>query len=176
MLLRRVIVERLRKIVRCENGGALAELAIMVPFLALLLAGVCEIGRFFQTYTTLAKATRSSTRYLSNHTINALEVGRAVNLVVCGKLTCAGGDEIVKGVAGGPAIAAANVCIEATATTVTVRIPRTNDCNPVAGVDAPAGNSYNYQPIFNLGALLGNPTFTLGPKLSPRTTMFKPSI
>ena len=97
-------------------------------------------------------------------------------MVVCGKLTCAGGDEIVKGVGGGPAIAKANVCIETTATTVTVRIPRKSDCTPVVGVGAPAGNPYNYQPIFNLGALLGRPDFTLGPTLSPRTTMFRPAI
>lgn len=165
---------KLRKFVRSENGGAIAEFAILVPFLVVMLAAVTEVGRFFQTYTTLAKATRSSARYLSNHSINALEIDRATNLVVCGKLTCAGGDETVKGVRGGPNIAKANVCIETTATTVTVRIPRTNDCNPVTG--APAGNPYNYQPIFNLGALLGVPSFTLGPTLSPRTTMFRPAI
>jgi Flp pilus assembly protein TadG len=170
------LIRKSRKFIRTESGGALAELAIMVPFLVVMLAAVTEIGRYFQTYTTLAKATRSSARYLSNHSINAAEVTRAANLVVCGKLTCAGGDEIVKGVAGGPAIAKANVCIETTATTVTVRIPRTNNCNPVPGVGAPAGNPYNYQPIFNLGALLGNPGYTLGPQLSPRTTMFKPAI
>ena len=170
------LMQKLRKFGRSENGGALAELAIMVPFLVVMLAAVTEVGRFFQTYTTLAKATRSSARYLSNHSITALEVDRAANLVVCGKLTCAGGDEIVKGVRGGAAIARANVCIETTATTVTVRIARTNDCNPVAGVGAPAGNPYNYQPIFDLAALLGTPGFTLGPTLSPRTTMFKPAI
>ena len=175
-MIERHLIAKLKQLLRSENGGALAELAIMVPVLVLMLAAVTEIGRYFQTYTTLAKATRSSARYLSNHSINDAEVTRAANLVVCGKLTCAGGDELVKGVGGGPAIAKANVCIETTATTVTVRIPRTNDCSPVPGVNAPAGTPYNYQPIFNLGALLGNPSFTLGPKLSPRTTMFKPSI
>jgi len=165
---------KLRRFVRNENGGAIAELAIMVPFLVIMLAAVTEVGRFFQTYTTLAKATRSSARYLSNHSINAAELDRAANLVVCGKLTCAGGDEIVKGIRGGAAIAKENVCIETTATTVTVRLPRTADCNPVAG--APTGSPYNYQPLFDLGALLGVPSFTLGPTLSPRTTMFKPAI
>lgn len=162
---------RLRRLMGCDKGGALAELAIMVPFLAIMLAGVCEIGRFFQTYTTLTKATRSSARYLSNHSLTNTEIGRAVNLVVCGKLTCAGGDQIVKGIGGGAAIAPANVCIEATTTTITVRIPRTNDCNPVTG--APAGTPYNYQPIFNLGALMGQPSFTLALPISPRTTMYK---
>ena len=167
------MIEKLRKLIRCENGGALAELAIMVPFLVLMLAAVSEIGRYFQTYTTLAKGTRASARYLSNHSLNALEIGRATSLVVCGKLSCTGGDELVKGVGGGSAFSANNVCIEATTNTVTVRIARTNNCVPVAG--APPGTPYNYQPIFNLGALLHHP-FTMALPISPRTTMFKLNI
>ena len=169
-----VIVKRLLHLLRCERGGALAELAIMVPFLAVMLAAVTEVGRYFQTYTTLAKATRSSARYLSNHSINTLETGRAINLVVCGKLTCSGGDELVKGIGGGPAISASNVCIETTATTVTVRIPRAAGTCTQAGVGAdPNPLPYNYQPIFNLGAWMGDPTFTLALPLAPRTVMWK---
>src|ERR1044072_3391147 len=104
-----MIKRHLKQLIRSENGGALAELAIMVPILVLMLAAVSEIGRFFQPCPALAKATRSSARYLSNHSINAAEVDRAANLVVCGKLTCAGGDEIVKDVGGGPDIAKDNV-------------------------------------------------------------------
>src|SRR3954452_12358423 len=78
---------------RDERGAALAELAIMVPFLAVMLAGVSEFGRLFQTYNTLAKATRSSARYLSNHPVtDPNEKQKATNLVVCGKLTCVQGD------------------------------------------------------------------------------------
>jgi Flp pilus assembly protein TadG len=57
---------RIRQWFRKEDGGALAEFAIMV-FLVLMLAGVSEFGRYFQNYTTLAKATRNASRYLSNH-------------------------------------------------------------------------------------------------------------
>jgi hypothetical protein len=168
------LIKRIKNFGRSDYGGALAELAIMVPFLVVMLGAVTEIGRYFQTYTTLAKATRASARYLSNHSINTLEVSRATSLVVCGKFTCAGGDELVKGVGGGPAINADNVCIESTANSITVRITRTNDCNPVAGVGAGAGNPYNYQPIFNnLGALMGNPSFTLALPIAPRTTMYR---
>jgi Flp pilus assembly protein TadG len=168
------ILNRLRTLVRCERGGALAELAIMVPFLAVMLAIVTEVGRYYQTYTTLTKATRSSARYLSNHNLTTGEVNRAVNLVVCGKLACAGGDELVKGVGTGSPIAAANVCIEKpTATTITVRIPRTNDCVPVTGVNAPAGTPYTYQTLFNIGTLMGVPSFNFNLPISPRTTMFK---
>ena len=173
-----IIVKRLRTLIRCERGGALAELAIMVPFLAVMLAIVTEVGRYYQTYTTLAKSTRSSARYLSNHSLTNAEVGRAVSLVVCGKLSCAGGDELVKGVGTGPAIAAANVCIERNTinSTITVRIPRTNDCVPVTGVGAPAGTPYTYQTLFNIGTLMGIPSFNFGLPISPRTTMFKVQV
>lgn len=175
--LNNIILSRIRTLVRSEKGGALAELAIMVPFLAVMLAIVTEVGRYYQTYTTLAKATRSSARYLSNHSLTNAEVGRAVSLVVCGKLTCTGGDELVKGIGTGPAIAPANVCIEATAnSTITVRIPRTNDCVPVVGVGAPAGTPYNYQTLFNIGTLMGVPSFNFALPIAPRVTMYKLSV
>src|SRR5262245_32716383 len=93
-----IIVKRLRALVRSERGGALAELAIMVPFLAVMLAIVTEVGRYYQTYTTLTKSTRAAARYLSNHNLTNAEVARAVSLAVCGKLACTGGDELVKGI------------------------------------------------------------------------------
>jgi len=172
------LVKRLRTLIRSERGGALAELAIMVPFLAVMLAIVTEVGRYYQTYTTLAKSTRSSARYLSNHSLTTGEVARAVNLVVCGKLACSGGDELVKGVGSGPAISAANVCIERNTvdSTITVRIPRTNDCNRVLNVNAPAGNPYTYQTLFNLGTLMGIPSFNFQLPISPRVTMFKVQV
>jgi len=156
--------------IRCERGGALAELAIMVPFLALMLAGVCGVGRYFQNYTTLAKATRNASRYLSNHQLNAQEQGRAVNLVVCGKLACGGGDPpLVKG------ISSSNVCLESIGspkvTSVTVKIPYTAaDCTPMAG--AAAATPYTYTPIFNIGALLNVPSFSMALPIAPSTTMY----
>ena len=171
-----IIVRRLRKLGRCEHGGALAELAILVPFLAVMLAIVTEVGRYYQTYDTLTKATRVSARYLSNHSLTSGEINRAVSLAICGKLSCSGGDEVVKGVGGGPSIASTNICIESTAnSTITVRIPRTNDCNPIAG--APSGvTPYNYQPLFNIGSLMGVPSFNFALPIAPRTTMFKVSV
>ena len=172
-----IIVRRLKKLGRCEHGGALAELAILVPFLAVMLAIVTEVGRYYQTYDTLTKATRSSARYLSNHSLTNTEINRAVSLAVCGKLSCSGGDELVKGIGGGPAIASSNICIESSTanSTITVRIPRTNDCTPVAG--APTGVvPYNYQPIFNIGTLMRVPSFNFALPIAPRTTMFKVQV
>src|SRR5690242_13208723 len=119
-----VIVKQFKDLIRGESGGALAELAIMVPFLVLMLAAVSEVGRYYQNYNTLAKASRNAARYLSNHQLNATEMGRATNLVVCGKLACGAGDPpLVTG------ISSTNVCLESTGspkvTSVTVKIPYT---------------------------------------------------
>jgi Flp pilus assembly protein TadG len=145
---------------RNDDGGTLAELAILVPLLAIMLAAVSEFGRYFQTYSTLAKATRSAARYLSNHPLNDVEKDKARNLVVCGKLTaCAENEKLTA------AIATTSVCIETTGDpqveTVTVRIPRVaGDC----------GAPVNYVPIFDVGALLHN-GLTMALPIAPSTTM-----
>lgn len=167
-------ITAMRRWLRREDGGALAELAILIPFLAVMLAGVCEFGRYFQNYTTLSKATRTASRYLSNHELNATEIGRAQNLMVCGKLDCAAGDRSVI-----PGFSAANVCIERTLESpsspkvinVTVKVPRTSgDCTPMPG--AGAATPFVYTPIFNIGALLNNPSLSLALPIAPGTTMY----
>src|SRR5438045_8196434 len=116
-----IIFRKLRWFIRHDKGAALAELAILVPFLVLLMAAVSEFGRFFQKYTTLSKSTRTAARYLSNHPFPTSQ-NTARNLVVCGKLTCNGNDALVSG------LTTANVCIKSTASpkieTMTVNIPR----------------------------------------------------
>lgn len=157
----RTLNNRLRRFGNEDKGGALAEMAIIFPLLVILLAAVSEFGRYFQTYTTLAKATRTAARYLSNHPYNGTEVTRATNLVVCGKLTCAGGDELV------PGMTPAKVCIQTTGSpkiqTVTVKIPHV-----ASGCGAP----HVYQPIFDIGGLLHNPSFSLSIPVNPSTTMY----
>lgn len=148
---------------RREDGSALAELAILVPFLLVMLAGVSEFGRYFQKYNTLAKATRSGARYLSNHTYDPTEQDRAKNLVACGTLTC-GSTRVV------PGIEPTDVCIQyfypagsPKPETVTVSIPRTSG----GGCGAPV----TFTPIFDIGALL-NSNFTMALPISPSTTMY----
>jgi len=164
------MLNRLRQWFRKEDGGALAEFAIMVPFLALMLAGVSEFGRYFQNYTTLAKATRNASRYLSNHDLNATEEARAVNLVVCGKLACGAGDApLVKG------LSSSNVCLESTGSpkvlSVTVKIPYASaNCTPMDG--RAAATPYTYAPIFDIGALLNVPSFSMALPIAPSTTMY----
>lgn len=160
MKVRTMIVSRWRRLAYGDEGGTLAELAILVPLIVVMLAAVAEFGLYFQTYTTLAKATRTSARYLSNHPFTGAEQANAKNLVVCGKLTCTGGDELV------PGLSAANVCIQSTGSpkieTVTVSIPRTG-----GGCGAPLV----YQPNFDIGALLNN-AFTLELPISPSVSMY----
>ena len=161
--------KRIHDLLRREDGGALAELAILIPFLVVMLAGVCEFGRYFQHYNTVAKATRTASRYLSNHPLTAEEIGKAQNLVVCGKLACADSDKPL--VAG---LSAAKVCVETTGSprvlTVTVRIPRdTTPCAPTPG--AGGASQLTYSPIFNIGALLGT-GLSLNLPIAPSTTMY----
>jgi Flp pilus assembly protein TadG len=168
------ILLKISRLVAADDGGSLAELAIMVPFLILMLAAVSEIGRLFDNYTTLAKATRSASRYLSNHQLTDVETGRAINLVVCGKLACGLADTaIVNG------FTSSNVCIETQGspkvTTVTVRIPRVaGDCGSVDTAIGGTGGAtpFNYRPIFNIGALLNTPSFSLALPIAPRTSMY----
>src|SRR5687768_5055780 len=163
-------LRKLRFLLRDESGGTLAEMALTVPLLIVLLAGVSEIGRYFQSYTTLAKSTRAAARYLSNHQYNDIEIARAKNLVVCGQLTtCTDEQRLVKGAS------AANVCIETTKVAgseqiefVTVSIPK----DPTKTCDAGAvAVKLPYQPIFDLKALLNYDAFALTYPLAPSTTM-----
>jgi hypothetical protein len=163
------VSKRINDLFRREDGGAVAELAILVPFLAIMLAGVCEFGRYFQNYNTLAKATRTGARYLSNRPLTTDEITKAQNLVVCGKLTCGPGDKPL--VAG---LSTANVCVESTGSpkvlNVTVRIPRpTTPCTPTA--NAGDASPLTYTPIFNVGALLGT-GLSLNLPIAPSTTMY----
>lgn len=155
-------VEQVLRFLRGQNGAALAELAILVPFLLLMVAAVSEFGRFFQDYTTLSKTTRAAARYLSTNTFDADNQNTAKNLVICGKRTC-GAERLV------PGLEATNVCIQyftpvgsPRPETVTVSIPRT-----AGGCGAPLP----FKPLFNIGALL-NTSFDFRPKISPSTTMY----
>jgi Flp pilus assembly protein TadG len=166
----RETIKKFRFMLRDESGGTLAEMALTVPLLIVLLAGVAEIGRYFQTYTTMAKSTRAAARYLSNHQYNNLEISRAKNLVVCGQLTtCTADERLVKGAA------PENVCIQTTLVagstqieSVTVSLPR--DATKSCDADTTAVKLV-YQPIFDIGRLLGSDTFSLSYPIAPSTTM-----
>jgi hypothetical protein len=158
------IIRRFRRRFRAEDGGTLAELAILLPFLVVMAAAVTEVGRFFQTYTTLAKGVRSSARYLSNQKspYSVDDMNKATSLAVCGKLVCAGGDELAAGMVAG------KVCIEDQPASEMVRVSI-----PRVAKACDNGNivPYNHQPIFNMGELLNSQTFTFAPLIDTSITM-----
>ena len=146
------------RFISSDKGGALAELAILVPVLVVMLAAVTEIGRLFQTYTALSKSTRAAARYMSNNAYDDAHISFAKNVAVCGKTDCTDTDPVV------PGLTVDNVKVDPDADfngggggnpkTVTVRI-----------------QDYEFQPIFNLNALIGNNRFTTLPA-SGSTTMY----
>lgn len=144
----------LRRFARNEKGGTLAELAILIPFLIMLAASVSELGRLFQTYSTLSKSTRNAARYLSGKPYDPEHIDFTRNMALCGKTACTGGDELVSG------LELANVVVEAegppsgTPITVTVRI-----------------DGYDFKPIFNLAALFNAEDLVEFP-VRPSTTMY----
>jgi len=150
------LFRKLRCFIRHDKGAAMAELAILVPFLILLVAAISEFGRFFQQYTLLAKSTRSAARYLSNHPYSTSQ-GQATNLAVCGQLSCTGVDPLA------PGLSSANICIESTGSPVveTVKVTIGGSC----------ATAYNFRPLFDIGALL-NTNFMFRPAISPSTTMY----
>lgn len=155
------IIRRARHLGENESGGTIAELAILLPFLVLMVGAVAELGRFFQTYATLSKATRASARYLSKVAYEENDTTKnltsAKNVALCGRTDCTGRDAIATG------LTAANIDI-------TPEFPPGGEGNPIT-VTVKIVN-YNFQPILNLGALLNDNTFSLALPLKPSTTMY----
>ena len=147
---------REHRFTKSESGAALAELAIMIPFLVAMVAAVTELGRLFQTYTDLSKATRVAARNISNVAYTNQNIANAKNVAVCGKSDCTGLDPVV------PNLTANNVNVTAEYAAC--------DCGNPIRVTVSIVN-YNFQPIFNLGALIGNNRLMALPA-SGSTTMY----
>lgn len=143
------VLRGLRRLAACEAGTQLAEMAIVLPLMLVLFGATAEFGRFFYTYNTLAKSTRAGARYLtaSNQATDA-----AAKLLVVNGTTEDGVDPILSGLSTG------NVQITRQGPagypeTVTVEI-----------------SGYTYQPIFDLGKLMGK-SFSMRVDVKPSTTM-----
>jgi Flp pilus assembly protein TadG len=146
------------RFVRSERGGALAELAILVPCLVVMMAAVTELGRLFQTYTALSKSTRAAARYLSVNAYDPNHIDFAKNVAVCGQTDCTDTDPVV------PGLETDNVVV-----TPEWADPSGGGGNPVR-VTITIQN-YEFQPIFNLNSLMGNNRFMTLPA-SGSTTMY----
>lgn len=77
---------RAKRFAQDARGAVLAESAIALLLLLLLLSVTFELSRFIYTYNTLAKGTRGSARYLSTHFLNSTTVAEAKNLAVYGNV------------------------------------------------------------------------------------------
>ena len=145
-----------KRFAKNERGSTLAELAILVPFLIIMAASVAELGRLFQSYTTLSKSTRAAARYLSARTY-ADNINPAKNIALCGKTDCTGTEPVVKG------LQISNIVVDpewkngvagGTLIRVTVRV-----------------DGYSFQPMFNLAAMLAMERYISLP-VRPSTTMY----
>jgi TadE-like protein len=145
----------LRRFARVERGTQLVELAIVLPVFILMFAAVAEFGRFFYTYTTLAKATRVGARYLMSQPVGDVD-DNARRLVLCGNPTvCSDTDLVISGLKMGQVkIDRAGGVPGVLPDTINVRI-----------------EGFYYEPLFDLGKLTGNASFSLKIQLAPSTMM-----
>lgn len=153
MAVRLTFPSKVRRFGREERGTQLVEVAVVLPLLLVLFGTVAEFGRYFYTYATLAKATRSAARYLSTVEDTSAEDARARNLVVYGDADGAG-DPLLKGLTTGNVSVTRQGATPTSAGTVTVKI-----------------NGYVFSPVFDLGALVGSKTVSLKVAVAPATTM-----
>lgn len=152
-----VIKKKLSRFTRNERGVQFVELAIVLPVLMLLFAGVAEFGRYFYEYTTLAKGSRTAVRYLATARANGLDDLAAKNLVVYGNLEGTG-SPILNGLAiGNVDITRRSVdgglVTEGIPDTVTIQI-----------------KNFKHSSVFNLGKLMNTST-TLNVDIKPSVTM-----
>jgi Flp pilus assembly protein TadG len=151
------VLRRARNLAENESGGTIAELAILLPFLIVMVGAVAELGRFFQTYATLSKSTRAAARYLSRVAYDTTNETRAKNVAVCGRINCTGVNPVASD------LTPSNVA-------VAVEFPPGGAGNPIT-VTVSIQN-YSFQPLFNLGGLMGNDTFSLALPIKSSTTMY----
>jgi Flp pilus assembly protein TadG len=138
---------------RSERGTQLVELAIVLPLLVVMLGAAAEFGRFFYTYQTLAKATRTGARYLMTESANGKKDPTAENLVVYGN-EAGTGKPVVSGLSPTQVQISRSGGTSAFPERVTVKIV-----------------GYTYVPLFDLGKLVGKPSISLSIDVAPSTTM-----
>ncbi len=158
-----IVKNKLARLLKCEDGSSIIELAIVFPILLVLFVGCAELGRLFYTYTTLAKATKVGARYLSTSrdvtspdgpTVAAAKL-KAKSLVVCGYTDCSNRTPIVPGL-----------------TVAQVNIPPMIVTNPTLRYWEIEIQNFNYQPgVFNLELMTAQQTSTFYFSLAPKTRM-----
>jgi hypothetical protein len=118
-----------------------------------LFAATAEFGRYFYEYTTLAKAARVGTRYLTTIPVGSVGDSTAKNIVVFGNPSGTGSPLL-------PDLATSHVVI-----TREGGVPLLPQRVTVKIV------GYQHQPIFDLGALTGIDGLSTNVAVQPSVTM-----
>jgi hypothetical protein len=129
------------------------EAAIVIPIFLILFAATAEFGRFFYEYTTLAKATRNGTRYLTTHFMTTAEKTTAKNMVVYGSPTATDTPVL-------PGLETGHVII--------TEVPGSGVIPKAVTITI---EGYTYEPIFDLGLLTKIDGLSLNIDVSPSVTM-----
>src|SRR5215813_3996054 len=131
-----------------ESGLQLVEVTIVIPILLMLFAATAEFGLYFYQYTTLAKAARVGSRYLSTAPTKATEDTIAKNIVVYGNPNGTGTPIM-------PGLSTANV-----------KITRLGGTTLIPDRIMVEITGYKHRPIFDLGALI-NKNLSLNVDVKP---------
>lgn len=131
----------------------MVEAAIVLPIFLILLAATAEFGRYFYEYTTLAKAARVGTRYLTTAEVSSGEDATAKNIIVYGNPT-GSGSPILTGL-----------------TTTNIVITRTGGVPLLPQQVRVDVVGYKHTPIFDLGALTRITGLSLAIDVKPSVTM-----
>jgi len=143
----------LQRFRRDERGLQLVETAIVIPIFLMLFGATAEFGRYFYEYTTLAKAARVGTRYLSDVPVTAGSDAAAKNMVVYGN-PAGTGSPIVTNLTTSNVVITRQGGVPILPETVTVSI-----------------SGYTHQPIFDLGKLTNTVGLSLNIDVKPSVTM-----
>jgi len=143
----------LQRFRRDERGLQLVETAIVIPIFLMLFGATAEFGRYFYEYTTLAKASRAGSRYLSTAPVTGIEDATAKNIIVYGNPTGTGSPLLTD-------LSTSHVVI--TRQGGTPVLPETVTVSIVG---------YKHQPIFDLGKLTNTVGLSLNVDVKPSVTM-----
>ena len=155
MRLKTNLAANARRLLRRQRGSQLAEVAIVLPILLVLLGGAAEFGRFFYTYATLTNAVRAGARHACKWERNASWVTpETTTLVVYGDYSDTSHGPILPGLTTG------NVVIQ----------PNGASVNNIDSVTVKIVN-YKYVPLFDLGKITGIPALSLNIDMNASATM-----
>ncbi|MDQ6652757.1 MAG: pilus assembly protein [Acidobacteriota bacterium] len=148
-------LQQVRRFLKKERGTQILELAIALPVMLLLLGSVAEFSRYFYTYSALTNAVRGGARHACKWEKNASwTVPETSRMVVYGDFSDTSNGPIL------PGLTTNNVVVQANGPSV----------NNIDSVTVKIVN-YQYQPLFDLGALTGIPSLSLKIDMNASATM-----